>query len=208
MLIDVNTYIGHWAFRRLPYNTAEALVRQMDAHGIDRAVVASTHGILYKNVHAANEELAAQTRPFRDRLIPFATLNPTYPGWREDLRRCAEDLGLCGLRLFPQYHGYRLADPPGLDLIDAATELGWAVQVPMRVVDRRQRHAFDLAEDIAPDEFAAAFALRPATRWMVLNGLGFDGAKLPPEAHFLIEISRLTSVLQRTIPALIETAVV
>ena len=205
MLIDVNTYIGHWAFRRLPNNTAEALVRQMDTHGIDRAVVASTHAILYKNAHAANEELAEQARPYRDRLIPFATLNPTYPGWREDLRRCAEDLELCGMRLFPEYHGYKLTDPLGLDLIDAVTELGWAVQVPMRVVDRRQRHAWDLAEDIAPDEFAAAFTLRPQTRWMVLNGFGFDGAKLPGDVHFLIEISRMTSVLQRNIAALIET---
>ena len=185
MLIDINTYIGHWAFRRLPNNTAEALVRQMDAHGIDWAVVASTHGILYKSAHSANEELAEQARPFRDRLLPFATLNPTYPGWREDLRRCAEDLGLRGIRLFPQYHGYELADPVSLELIDAATELGWVVQVPMRVVDRRQRHAYDLAEDIAANAFAAVFALRPQVRWMVLNGLGFDGAKLPKDAHFL-----------------------
>jgi len=97
LLIDVNTYIGHWAFRRLRHNTAEALVRRMDEHGIDRAVVGSVHGILYKNAHAANEELAEQTRPYRDRLIPFATLNPAYAGWREDLRRCAQE-GSRGVR--------------------------------------------------------------------------------------------------------------
>jgi uncharacterized protein len=206
LIIDVNTYIGHWAFRQIPQNTAEALVRRMDAHGIDRAVVASTHGILYKNVHPANEELSAQTAPFRDRLISFATLNPTFPGWREDLRRCVQDLDLRGIRLYPQYHGYHLADDAARALIDAATELAWAVQVPMRVVDRRQRHAWDLAQDIRPDEFEKAFALHPQTRWMVLNGLGFDGARLAADAQVLIEISRMTSVLQRNIPALIETA--
>ena len=206
MIIDVNTYIGHWAFRQVLQHTAEALVRRMDAHGIDRAVVASTHGILYKSVHPANEELSEQTRPYRDRLIPFATLNPTYPGWRKDLRRCAQDLDLRGIRLYPQYHGYNLTDTASLALVDAITELGWAVQVPMRVVDRRQRHAWDLAKDISPGEFEKAFAIRPQTRWMVLNGLGFDGTRLAAGAQVLIEISRMTSVLQRNIPALIETA--
>lgn len=206
MLIDVNTYIGHWAFRQLRHNTAEGLVRQMDDHGIDRAVVASIHGILYKNVHPANEELAEQVRPYRDRLIPFATLNPTYPGWREDLRRCAQDLGLCGLRLYPQYHGYQLTDAAGLELIDTAAALGWPVQVPMRLVDRRQRHAWDLAQDLRPADLETAFSLRPQTRWMVLDGLGLDGSRLPAGAPFLIDISRLTAVLQRNIQALIESA--
>lgn len=205
MRIDVNTYIGHWPFRQLRHNTAEELVRRMDERGIDRAVVASIDGILYRNVHPANESLSAQTRPFRDRLIPFATLNPTYPGWREDMRRCAEDLELCGLRLYPQYHGYCLGDADGLALIDVAAELGWAIQVPMRVVDRRQRHKWDLAEDLAPEALYAALAQRPQVRWMLLNGLGLDGARLG-KGRYLVEISRMTAVLQRNIQALIESA--
>jgi len=205
MRIDVNTYIGHWPFRQLRHNTAEALVRRMDERGIDRAVVASIDGILYKNVHPANETLSAQVRPFRDRLIPFATLNPTYAGWREDLRRCAQDLELCGLRLYPQYHGYRLDDADGVALIDAATELGWAVQVPMRIVDRRQRHKWDLAEDLAPEALYAALAQRPQARWMLLNSLGLEGTRLG-RGRYLVEISRMTAVLQRNIQALIESA--
>ena len=206
MVIDVNTYVGHWPFRQLRHNTAQALVKQMDRHGIDRAVVSSVHGIFYKDAHAANEELARETCRFRDRLIPFATLNPTYAGWEEDLRRCAEDLELCGIRLYPHYHGYGLADASGLELVDAASELGWAVQVPMRVVDRRQRHRWDLAEDLTPGAFEKAFALRPKTRWMVLNGVGLNGNRLPAQARFLVEISRQTAVLQKTIQALLETA--
>ena len=86
MLIDINTYIGHWAFRALPDNTAEGLLRRMDACGIDRAVVASIHGLLYKDVHSANVELAAETRAFRDRLIPWTGARVFVPsmcrkGW-------------------------------------------------------------------------------------------------------------------------------
>ena len=204
MLIDVNAYIGHWPFRRLPHNTAEALVRQMDRHGIDLAVVASLHGAFYKNAHAANEGLAEEIRPFGDRLAPVATLNPTYPGWREDLRRCAEELGLRGIRLYPQYHGYALTDPEALELIDAATELGWTVGVPMRLVDRRQRHLWDLAADLRPRDLAAALEARPEARWMILSALGLDGKELPRNARFLIEISRMDAVLRRNIQGLLD----
>ena len=206
MIIDVNTYIGHWPFRQLRYNTAESLVRRMDKHHIDQAIVASIHGILYKNVHDSNEELAFRTKPHLERLIPFSTLNPTYPGWEEDLRRCAEVLELRGIRLYPQYHGYRLTDSASVELIEAVTQLGWTIQVPMRIVDRRQRHRWDLAEGLKPGDFEVVFNRFPSTSWIVLNGLGFDGKRLNSDANFLIEISRMTSVLQRNIPALIQTA--
>jgi uncharacterized protein len=205
LLIDINTYIGHWPFRQLRHNTASALVGQMDRHGIDVAVVGSIHGIFYKNAQAANQELAREVKRHGDRLLPFATLDPTYPGWREDLRHCAEDLGLRGLRLFPQYGEYSLADPAALELIDAATELGWCIQVPMRVVDRRQRHRWDLASDLTPADFEQAVTLRPAAKWMFLNTLGLKGQHLG-QGTFVAEISRMTAVLQRNIQALAQSA--
>lgn len=204
MLIDVNTYIGHWPFRQLRHHTAGALVRRMDRYGIDRAVVGSIHGIFYKNAHQANEELASQTRRHADRLIPFATLNPIYPGWEEDLRRCAEQLGLCGLRLFPQYHGYSLDDAAALELVDAAASLGWCVQVPMRVVDRRQRHRWDLAEDLKAASFEQALTSRPRVKWMFLNALGLNGEHMI-SARYVVGISRMTAVLQRNIQTLAES---
>ncbi len=206
MLIDINTYIGHWPFRQLRHNTATALAKRLDQRRIDRAVVASLNGVFYRNAHSANEEIAKETRRHRDRLIPFATLNPTFPGWEEDLRRCAENLELQGLRLYPQYHGYQLTDTAALDLIDAATQLGWAVQVPMRIEDRRTRHPFDTAADMSPAALIQAVKLRPKTRWMLLNALGLDGGQFPAKANFLVEISRMTAVLQNNIPEFIEKA--
>ncbi len=202
MIIDVNAWVGHWPFRQLRHNTVQGLLRLMDRSGIDRAVVASVHGVFYKNAHSANEELARQVLRHRDRLIPFATLNPTYAGWEADLRRCAEDLELCGIRLYPQYHGYDLESDAALDLVDAATDLGWSVQVPMRIVDRRQRHAWDLADDLKPAMFRRFFHLRPHARWMILNGAGFTGRILPADVRFLVDISRLTAVLERSIQGL------
>ena len=36
MTVDVNAYLGHYAFRRLRHNTPDALLRLMDSKGIPR----------------------------------------------------------------------------------------------------------------------------------------------------------------------------
>ena len=122
MRIDANAYLGHWPFRRLRYNDADGLLRLMDKKKIDRAVVSSIGSIFYRNCHEGNIELAEQVNEHRDRLIPFGTINPTYPGFLEDLRRCHEDLGMVGVKLYPNYHAYSLRDPRTLELMQAATE--------------------------------------------------------------------------------------
>lgn len=206
MLLDINAYIGHWAFRQLRYNRAETLIQLMDKNKIDKAIVASINGTLYKNVHSANIEIAEETKQFRDRIIPFATLNPMWAGWREDLRICAEDLGFKGLRLYPQYHGYSITDKIALEIIDIATEYNWTVQIPMTLVDRRQRHKWDLAEDIPPSDFERLVTLRPIAKLMFLNSFGINPDKMPSDGNFLIDIANpyYQTLLRREIPKLIE----
>ena len=206
MLLDINAYIGHWAFRQLRHNTAETLVQLMDANNIDKAIVASINGTLYKNVHSANEEIAEEIKQFTDRLIPFATLNPLWAGWEEDLRRCYEELGFKGLRLYPQYHNYSLTDSAALKIIDAATKLNWVVQVPMTLVDRRQRHSWDVAEDITPEEFEKIISLRPNTKWMILNSYGINVDNISKDANYIIDFANpyYQTLLRKEIPTLIE----
>ncbi|MCD6335419.1 MAG: amidohydrolase family protein [Candidatus Latescibacteria bacterium] len=208
MTVDVNAYLGHWPFRPLHYNTADGLITLMDRNGIDRAVVSSIHGIFYKNSQTANEELIAEIAPHRDRLIPFATLNPMYVDWEEDLKRC-RDLGMRGLRLFPVYHNYTLTDEESLHLIRQATEWGWPIAVPMRVVDIRQRHWMDVAEQVPMSDFEAVVRKCPETPFVFLNGIGFENSSFVKDeslkqARFMIEISRLTSVLTESIPKLLD----
>src|SRR5262249_9096363 len=88
MILDVNAYLGHFPFRRLRHNTAGALLGLMDAKSIDRAVVSSAAAITYRNPQSGNEELAEEVARHRDRLIPFAVINPFYAGWRDDLDAC------------------------------------------------------------------------------------------------------------------------
>jgi predicted TIM-barrel fold metal-dependent hydrolase len=202
LIIDVNTWIGHWPFRPLRYRTAEHLLKQMDKHGIDKAIVSSIDAMFYKNAHAGNEELHKETKGFRDRLIPFATLNPCYPGWSEDLRICLDEFNFKGMRLHPNYHRYELAGSEATDLIDATNDIGWSIQLPMRVADRRQRHPWDLADDLNPNDLAQTFKKYPQTRWMILNGNGIQARHIPEGCNVIIEFSRLTCVLQKNVQEL------
>ena len=208
MIIDVNAYLGHFAFRPLRHNTASALLRLMDAKKIDKAVVSSASAITYRNTQAGNEEVAAEVEGHRDRLIPFAVINPFYAGWRDDLKACHEAFGMRGLRLYPGWHNYRLSDRPCLDLVDAATELGWIVSIPIRVEDVRQRSWLVDVPEVPLAEIASLVASRPRARFVLLNGMGYvnsplgrKGGDLP--ANYLIELSRMDSLLANEIGQLV-----
>lgn len=200
MTIDVNASLGHFAFRRLRHNTAAGLLALMDRAGIDRAVVASASAITYRNAQAGNEEVAAEVKAHRDRLVPVAVLNPAYAGWRDDLKACREEFGMRAVRLFPNWHNYRPTDPRCLDLVRAATEYGMWVAVSVRVEDPRQRSWLADVPDVRLDDLAALAKACPEARFVFLNGLGFAASSLGRKggglpANYSIEISRLTALL-------------
>src|SRR4029079_14673744 len=120
MIIDVNAYLGHFAFRWLRHNTAESLLKLMDARKINRAVVSSASAITYRNAQSGNEEIDAEVKAHRDRLITFAVINPAYAGWDDDLNACHESFAMRGVRLYPDWHNYRLPDPRCLELVRSA----------------------------------------------------------------------------------------
>lgn len=199
MRIDANAYLGHWATRRLRHNTPVGLLKLMDRAGIDQACVSSASAILYKNSHSGNEELAEAIRPHRDRLIPFAVLNPAYAGWERDLRWCRDELGAKGLRLYPSYHRYALRDACCSEMIKAATEMGLLISIPIRQVDYRQRHWLVNAPDVALGDVAALVAAHRNARFILLEGIGYMGSDLVKKAkdlpaNYWIEVSRPDAV--------------
>jgi predicted TIM-barrel fold metal-dependent hydrolase len=208
MIIDINAYLGHFAFRALRHNTASGLLGLMDSKKIDKAVVSSAGAITYRNTQVGNEEVAAEVGRHRDRLIPFAVINPSYAGWRDDLETCHEVLGMRGLRLYPGWHRYSLSDPCCLDLVHAATERRMVVSVPVRGEDVRQRSWLVDVPEVPLAELAALVSACPKARFVFLNGLQFvnsplgrKGGDLP--ANYLIEISRMESVLADEIKQLV-----
>jgi hypothetical protein len=199
-MIDVNAYLGHFAFRQLRHNTAAGLLELMDRAGIERAVVSSAAAITYRNAQAGNEEVAAEVKGHLERLLPFAVLNPAYAGWQDDLKTCREEFGMRGLRLYPRWHKYRLSDPSCLELVNAAAARGMAVSIPVRVEDRRQQSWLVDVPDVDLEEIAGLVKACPQAQFILVNGSGFISSSLGRKAsglpsNYVIDISLVTAVL-------------
>jgi predicted TIM-barrel fold metal-dependent hydrolase len=138
-IVDANAYVGDFPWRRIDAD-ADDVVEHMDREGIDQAVVSSFDAVFYRNVHEGNRELAESVDRYRDRLIPFATINPIYPQWREDLKECIEELGMEGVRLFPLYHDYAIDHPAVTELMDFCAERDVPVMFVSALEDKRQHH--------------------------------------------------------------------
>ena len=57
-----------------------------------------------------------------DRLIGFLSVDPTQPGWQEEMRHGHEELGLGGIKLLPMYAGFQPDDTRLDPLWSYATE--------------------------------------------------------------------------------------
>jgi predicted TIM-barrel fold metal-dependent hydrolase len=94
--------------------TVEMMLRAMDAAGVDMAVGCSL-GQMVDNTY-----IASVSRKHPDRIIGYGQVNPRSPDAVEEIRACAEEHGLRGLKLHPTMHGYHFADHGLLDPIFAA----------------------------------------------------------------------------------------
>jgi len=88
MFIDINTYVGHWPFRNLKYNTLEGLDKLASEYGVTHMAVANINGFFYKDANMANIELLEQLESYNGttKFLPFAIVNPVYPEWEADAR--------------------------------------------------------------------------------------------------------------------------
>jgi predicted TIM-barrel fold metal-dependent hydrolase len=136
--------------------------------GIDQAWAGSFEALLHRDVRGVNQRLHAACES-SGRLIPFGTVNPLLPDWEEDIRHCHEDLKMPGLRLHPNYHGYRLEDPVFERLLRLSTDRGLLLQLASTMEDVRTQHPLVRVKDVDLSSLPELMKQIPPAKVQVLN---------------------------------------
>ena len=172
MLIDVNAYTGHWPFRQLKNNSCETRFQLMQASGIDISVISNLNGVFYKNTQSANEELYDELKSnsnFGNRIIPFAVINPIYSGWKDDLKKCIDKMGMRGIRLHPLYHRYDLKNSNCIELVKYVRDLNLPVALSLRIVDSRASSWMDVETEWSVKDILPIIKEVPDAKYLILN---------------------------------------
>ncbi len=116
-IFDAHCHLG----QGLDYQvTDETLLREMDACGVERAVIVPADREIAVANREGNDEVLEAMRRHPDRLTAFCTANPWFGAAAIEEAGRAFDLGAAGLKLHPVLQGFQIIDPVARPLIELA----------------------------------------------------------------------------------------
>ncbi len=123
--VDVHTHLGQTWNSTEPLS-AEELLRWMGAHDVAQAVVLPLVSPESSSFPLTTEFVLAQTQPFRDRLIPFCSVDPrtSYQGGHQGLVDMLKRYVDAGAKGFGEHKpGVAIDDPRNMRIYAACNEL-------------------------------------------------------------------------------------
>src|SRR5438093_13632233 len=94
MRIDVNAFIGHYPFRRVPGGSPAALLEAMDRTGIDQAWISNLSAIFWRDPSEGNAVLY-QVAERESRFRAVAAIHPELANWRAVLEEALARQAAC-----------------------------------------------------------------------------------------------------------------
>ncbi|MGQ7312775.1 hypothetical protein ACUOFU_13795 [Microbacterium arabinogalactanolyticum] len=168
---DTMCHLGQWPYRLSAFADAGTLREYGRRHGLHAIWVSHLAALFGFDTRTGNEAVlsACACEPL---LRPFAVIDPSETGWREELEWAA-DAGAQGVRVAPGMHHYDVA--LAAEVIDAAARRDLLVQVIVRLDDARVRHPSSPARDLAVRDLAELVRSRPSSP-LHLSGLNLAEA--------------------------------
>jgi hypothetical protein len=194
-------------------NSLEELSLLARENEITHMLVASLNAVFYKDSMKGNMELYSQLKNYHGEtsFISFAIINPTYPGWKQDMTDAITKYGFKGIELCPLYHNYSLREylgpsgyiNPAAEAYKLAGEMGVPLRINAGFENRRQRHFMDHSNE--PNKTELYEFLRSCSNTTtILNGffpflLGEDIKQLLQErSNVFFDITRIDAFLCET----------
>lgn len=199
-IIDVNITLGQWPLRRVPCDAPSALVTKLRAHNVVEAWAGSYDGLFHENLAAVNDRLVESCAIQNDlTLVPFGEINPLAATWKDELDRCAGTHRMPGVRLHPNYHGYKLDHPSFAKLLRAAAERNMIVQLAMQMEDSRMMHPLLRVTPVDLAPLHKQLAQAPGVKLVLLNAMATASrndqlVKLLDAGDVYVEIAMLEGV--------------
>ncbi len=106
------------------FQPLETFLLELDASGLDRAVVVPIDARFGRGASVYSNEQVAELCTMSDRLVGFASVDPCDPRAPEVLEHAVAELGLRGLKLAPAMQGVFADDPRLEPIYERAEALG------------------------------------------------------------------------------------
>ncbi len=129
MFIDVHTHVfhpkiahkvlqqleGHYSIRPVGTGLSDDLLQQLKKASIDKAVVLSAATVPAQVIPANNWAITMKQN--HEEFIPFGTIHPDFDHVEDELDRLEKN-EIKGLKLHPDFQGFRMDDPALFDLME------------------------------------------------------------------------------------------
>jgi predicted TIM-barrel fold metal-dependent hydrolase len=170
--IDVNVTLGQWPTRRVPCDELGKLIEKLHAHNVTEAWVSDYDALFDRDLTDVNNRLAAICNNSSSvKLVPFGSVNPSAANWQAELDRCSSVRKMHGIRLYPNYHNYKLDHPDFVALLRTAAERNLIVQLAVVMEDARMMHPLMRVQPVDTAPLEKHVSQIPNLKLILLNAL-------------------------------------
>lgn len=163
MMIDMNSFVGHWPTHPVEGRAEEVWV-QLRSVGVTRIFASPLDAVWCRNPQAYNGwicEAAAETED----VWPVPVLDPMVADWRRELDRVLRQDRMKLVRLLPNYGGYALKDVD--ECLSAIAQAGLGALMQTCMEDARRQHPLAVVQNVPAAAVVDAAERHPDLKVMI-----------------------------------------